>query len=262
MARTLIGAGYRRHATYRGAQLAGASANTVFGLLRSAVLLGAITSGGGLVAGYDRQTALAFVFTSQALLAPVQVFPWTELTDRIRTGDVAIDLARPVSLLGQYLYGDLGRAASTVLPNMLPPVVAGLAVFGWFLPLTPGPYLAGAPAVLLAVLVSFGCRFLVSLAAFWIIETRGVLRMYGIVSAILSGVIVPVTWFPDWLYTLARWTPFPSFVQVPADIVAGRVTGWTALGQLGVQAAWAGLLLAACTVLLRRATRHLVVQGG
>lgn len=259
---TLFVAGYRRHATYRGAQFAGAAANTAFGLLRSAVLLGAISSGGGLVAGYDRQTALAFVFVSQALLTLVQVFPWTELTDRIRTGDVAIDLSRPFSLLGQYLFGDLGHAASTVLPNMLPPVVVGLAVFGWFLPASPWPYLLGVPAVVLAVLVSFGCRFLVSLAAFWIIEIRGVLRMYGIVSAILAGVIVPITWFPGWLHTLAWWTPFPAFIQIPADIVAGRVTGWTALSQIGVQALWVSALLAGGAWLLRRATRHLVVQGG
>jgi ABC-2 type transport system permease protein len=181
---------------------------------------------------------------------------------RHATYRVAIDLARPVSLQWQYLLGDLGRAASTVLPNVLPPIAVGLIVFGWFLPTSPWPYVLGIPACVLAVLVSFGCRFLVSLTAFWIIDIRGVERVYAIVTAVLSGVIVPVTWFPDWLHTLARWTPFPSFVQVPADIVAGRVTGWAALSEIAVQLAWAAVLTGLGVVALRRATSHLVVQGG
>jgi ABC-2 type transport system permease protein len=258
----ILSAGYRRHSSYRGAQFAAAAANTVFGLLRSAVLLAAIASGGGLVAGYDRQTALAFVFIGQALLTPVQVFPWMELTDRIRTGDIAIDFGRPMSIQLQYGAADLGRAAAGVLSNMLPPVLVGLVVFGFFLPREPGPYLLALPTVVLAVCVSFGCRFLISLVAFWMIEVRGVLRMYAIVSGILCGVIVPITWFPDWLHSLARWTPFPSFVQIPADVISGRIQGWTALGLVASQLAWALVLAGAGALVLRRATRQLVVQGG
>ena len=38
-----------------------------------------------------------------------------DLAERIRTGDVAIDLYRPVGLVGWYLAGDLGRAAYHLL---------------------------------------------------------------------------------------------------------------------------------------------------
>jgi ABC-2 type transport system permease protein len=259
---TLAVAGYRRHATYRGAQLAGAATNTVFGLLRSVVLLAALASAGGEVAGYDRQTAIAFVFIGQALIAPVHVFPWFELCDRVRTGDIAVDFARPVDLQLQFGFADLGRAASTVLPNALPPLVVGSLVFGWFLPTDPLPYVLGVPAAVLAVGVSFACRFVVSMAAFWILEIRGVQRIYGIVSGILCGIIVPVTWFPDWLRTVAAWTPFPSFVQTPADVLGGRVTGWEAVEHVGVQLGWLVVLLAVGHFALRSATKRLVVQGG
>lgn len=258
----LVVAGLRRHTTYRTGQLAAAASNTVFGVLRSVVLLGALAGAGGEVAGYDRETAVAFVFVSQALLHPVHIFPWSDLSDRVRSGDIAVDLARPVDLQLQFAAADLGRAASTVLPNMVPPLVVGQLIFGWFLPLDPVVWLLGASSVLLAVAVSFACRYLLGLASFWIIEVRGVTRIYQIVSAVLCGMIVPITWFPGWLHTIAVWSPFPGFIQIPADLVAGRVTGADALSALGTQVVWAVLLLALGHATTRRATRRLVIQGG
>jgi ABC-2 type transport system permease protein len=49
-------AGYRRHASYRQANLAGLATNTVFGLLRAAVLA-AVLAERGTVAGHDIATA-------------------------------------------------------------------------------------------------------------------------------------------------------------------------------------------------------------
>ena len=44
-----------------------------------------------------------------------------EVAERIRTGDVAIDLYRPVSFLGWYLASDLGRALYHLLTRGSPP---------------------------------------------------------------------------------------------------------------------------------------------
>ena len=50
-----------------------------------------------------------------------------DLAERIRTGDVAIDLYRPVGILGWYLAGDLGRAAFHLLTRGLAPTLVGAA---------------------------------------------------------------------------------------------------------------------------------------
>jgi ABC-2 type transport system permease protein len=51
-------------------------------------------------------------------------------------------------------------------------------------------------------------------------------------------------------------------VQVPADIWLGKRTGWEIVGGLGLSAAWALVLLGLCWLVLRQATRKVVVQGG
>lgn len=256
------GAGFRRYSTYRLATLAGGFTNSVFGLLRAAVTVGAIAAAGGTLGGYDEADGVAYAWVTQALIAPVAVFTWSELADRVRTGDVAVDLSRPVDLQVQYLAADLGRAAYVLLPRGLPPLAVGAVTFGLALPGSPWPYVLGIASVVLAVCVSFACRFAANLAAFWLLDVRGVLTLYVVASNVLSGLFVPVAWFPDWLETLARATPFPSMIQAPADVITGRVTGASALGVLAVQAAWLAGTLLAGRVLLARASHKLVVQGG
>ena len=255
-------AGFRRWATYRLATAAGAFTNSVFGVLRGSVTLAAVGAAEGTIAGYDAASAAAYVFVTQALIAPVNVFSWNELALRIRTGDIAVDLARPVDLQLQFLAGDLGRAAFVLLPRALPPLAVRALTFAMTMPTAPWPYLDGFAAVVLAVTLSFACRYVVNLAAFWLIDVRGVITAYVVVSGLLSGLLVPVAWFPPWLGAIAAATPFPSLVQAPADILTGRADGARALELLAVQLAWCAACLALGRVVQRRATRRLVVQGG
>ncbi len=255
-------AGFRRHAAYRSATLAGAVTNTVFGVVKASITLAAIASAGGAIAGYDARQGATYSFVCQALLAPVAIFGWHELADRIRTGDIAVDLARPVDLQLSWLAADLGRAAYELLPRGLPPMLVGAVFFGLTLP-GGVPHLAvAAVSVVLAVAVSFACRFLVNLAAFWVLEMRGALTLYMVGSNVLTGLVVPVHWFPGWMGTLARATPFPSMLQAPVDVLSGRATGWHSAEVVGTQALWLVAMLVAGRVVTARATRRLVVQGG
>jgi ABC-2 type transport system permease protein len=258
----LAGAGLRRYAAYPLATFAGGIANTVFGLLRASVTTGAVAAAGGSLAGYNGTTAASYAWVTQALIAPVNVFTWVDLADRVRTGDIAVDLARPVDVQLSYLAADLGRAAYQVLPRGLPPLLAGAVTFGLMLPTSAWPYLAGLLSVPLAVGISFGCRFVVNLSAFWLLDIRGAMTVYVVMNNILCGLFVPVPWFPHWLGAIARATPFPSMIQVPADLITGRVTGTGAVQVLAIQLAWLIAVLVAGRLVLHRATQRLVVQGG
>ena len=97
-AAALVWSGFRRWSTYRQAAVAGIFVNTVFGVIKLSILLGVAKSAGGTVAGYDELGLSTYAWMSQALIAVVVMFWWTELADRVRTGDIAVDLARPVDL--------------------------------------------------------------------------------------------------------------------------------------------------------------------
>lgn len=258
-------AGFRRRTAYRLALLAGVVTNAAFGLIRCAVLV-ALAAGAGAagnaLGGYDEASLLAYAFISQALLGPVNIWGGTDVRDRIRSGDIAVDLARPLDIQAALLAQDLGYSLAAVIPRSIPTLLIGMAVVGVRLPVDPLLWAAGLAGALLAMVVSYLARFLVQTAAFWIVETRGVINLYAGAAGIFSGLIMPLAIMPEPLRLAALATPFPALIQAPADLLAGRVTGAAALATLGVQLAWALGLVAAGRVALRAGARRLVVAGG
>jgi ABC-2 type transport system permease protein len=260
--RELARAEFRRHSTYRLAIAAGVFTNTVFGLIKVGVLFAAIDAAGGSIAGYGMRQAATYVWLGQALLAPVVMYAWSDVSDRVRTGEIAIDLARPVDLQLSYWARDLGRAALVLPTRGLPPLVLGALLMGLAYPPTWTAYPLGLVSVALGISVSFLCRYGVNLISFWTVDVKGYLNLYVLALGLFSGFYLPVHIFPGWLLTVANATPFPSMFQSPIDVLSGRVVGGQALEVLGVQCLWVGVLVVLTRLVLRRGSRRLVVQGG
>jgi ABC-2 type transport system permease protein len=254
----LIRAGFRRYATYRQAVVAGLATNVVFGFMRCAVLLTVFASN-ARVAGYDPSRTVTFVWIGQGLIAVVLIWGNSDFGERVRSGDVAIDLLRPVDLQAALLAEDLGRAGLALLTRFAVPLLIGLAFFDLTLPNSVLRWAAFGLSVLLAVLVSFAIRFLLNLVAFWLLDWRGLLSVYAVVGTVLAGLAIPIAFFPGWARAAIWATPFPAMLQAPIEIAIGR---GGVLPLLACQLAWAGLLLVAGRVVLARAVRTLVIQGG
>ncbi|WP_440071665.1 ABC transporter permease [Streptosporangium sp. OZ121] len=228
-------------------------------MLRAYVLIALWQARPGL-AGYDLADAVTFCFLSQAFIGPMQVFGGgLELSERVRNGDVALDLLRPASLQMWNLADDLGRACYLLLGRSLPPTIAGAALFGLVVPDDPLTWLSFMAGLTLGVIVSFALRYLVALSACWIIDDRGVHTISLVTTLFFSGMVLPLNLFPGWLGALAEALPWSAMVQVPADLYLGKRD---VLDALGFQAMWATALLALGALATNAARRKVVIQGG
>jgi ABC-2 type transport system permease protein len=254
----LVSAGFRRFATYRRAAVAGLIANVVFAAVRQAILLAAVP-GTSTVAGYDAAAVESYVWLGQGLYSVVLLWGDSDLAGRIRGGGIAIDLYRPWDLQSALYAGDLGRAAFAVPMRLVPPVLVGATLFAFRWPRAAVTWPLFAVSVVLALTVSFGLRFLVNLATFWTLEIRGIAILYGVASGVLSGLTVPLGFFPRWAQVALWCTPWPAMLQAPVNVF---VEQGSPVPLLLHQAGWAAVLLLGGRLLLRRATRRLVVQGG
>lgn len=255
---------FRRYSTYRAATLAGTFTNTVFGFILAYTFVALWQARPGL-GGYDQTAAVTYIWVSQALLVTVAVWGGgfqDDVQDRFRSGDIAVDLYRPVDFQGWWLATDLGRAGFHLLSRGTLPMLAGALVFRIRLPEQPLTWLFFLLSVLLAVLVSFGLRFLVSLTGFWLHDSEGVRSVMLVVSMFFSGMLLPLALFPGLLGEVAPVLPWAALVQVPTDVFLERATGTALIGELGFQLAWAAVLVAAGRGVQLLATRKVVVQGG
>jgi ABC-2 type transport system permease protein len=258
----LVISGFRRYATYRQATVASAVTNTMFGFLRTYLLLAA-AGAAGVAAGYTRPQLVSFVWFGQGLIGVVGLWGWNDLADRIRSGEVVVDLVRPVHPVTAYLAADVGRAGHGMLTRLVFPVAVGALAFGIRLPTEPATYALLPVAVALAVLIAFSCRYLVNAVAYWLLDNRGAALIWSLVSGTLSGLAFPIRFLPGWLAGLIWYgTPLPSMLQTPLDIAVERVPPRAQLGLVALQAVWAAGLLATCATVQWRAERRLVIQGG
>lgn len=244
--------------------MAGIFTNCVFGLI-ICFTYRALWSQNPNAGGYDVTDALTYVWIGQAMLMTVAV--WSggatdDLAARIRTGDVALDLHRPVSLLGWYLASDLGRGCYHLLSRGAAPMLFGGLFFDLRYPADITTWLAFALSVTLAVTASFGVRMLVSASAFWLLDDTGVKQLAAVCAMFFSGLVVPLVLFPGWTHAVVAVLPWASYLQVPADVWLGKDTGSGLIAALGLQATWSIVLLAACRGVLAVAHRKVVVQGG
>lgn len=249
---------FQRQATYRGATAAGAFTNTVFGLLLAFILL-AVYDQREEVAGLPRSSALTLLFLAQALIAVVSAFGDVEIGERIRTGEIATDLFRPMSFSGYWLAVALGRSGYAIAARGLPPLFVGAILFDLRLPTR----LITIPSYLLAVVVAaaLASRFwlAVNMVGFWILDTRGPAQLASFVLMVGSGLLVPLQIFPDGLAEMLRATPFAAMVQLPNEVFVERTsTGSVLLRQL----VWLVALEALGRLALQRAVRKVVIHGG
>jgi ABC-2 type transport system permease protein len=252
--------GWRRYAAYPWATVAGMFTNTVFGFLQAYILL-AVYRHRTNVGGFDSADAVTYVWLAQSMIMTVYIFSWWELAWRIRDGSIATDLLRPLDPQRYWLAYDLGRAPYHFLFRGLPPFLLGALVFRLHYP----SLLDGALFVLslaLAVVVSFGFRFIYNSVAFWLLDFRGVVTLATTVVVFFSGMAIPIRYFPHPLRELCYALPFGSIIQTPVDIWLGKRHGLALVGMLALQLGWALALLGIGHVVLARATRKVVVQGG
>ncbi|MER5882812.1 ABC-2 family transporter protein [Streptomyces sp. NPDC001941] len=256
--------GFRRHATYRTATAAGVFTNTVFGFIL-AYTYTALWHERPALGGYDVSEALSFVWVGQGLIAVVGLMGGgfeDELMERIRTGDIAVDLYRPADLQLWWLATSLGRGAFQLLGRGVLPMVFGSLVFDLALPSHWTTWPAFLLAVLLGATVSFGIWYLVALSAFWLMDGAGAAQVAWLSGVFFSGMLLPLTVFPGLLGEVARALPWASMLQLPADVFLEKRTGWALARAYGFQLAWAVALLALGRLVQAVATRRVVVQGG
>ena len=185
-----------------------------------------------------------------------------ELSEQVQKGDIAVALARPVSLQGTVMANALGEGLFRMICFSVP---ISLVIWLIFPVQLPSSWLhAGAffLSLVLALVILTHVNFLVGMCAFPLKNVDGVMRAKHYLLELLSGVQMPIAFFPGWLIAASSFLPFQSIGFIPTAIWLGKLDGEALLRGLGLQAAWAAGLVAACALVWSRASRRLTVQGG
>lgn len=203
-----------------------------------------------------------------AILAGIVLGAWDhvylirELDVAIKTGDVAVFLLKPVHYPLYLFFSNGGILVFNTLTTVLPvTLIIGLA-YGIQ---PPASALHGA-AFLAFWALSFVICFLLAmtcgLLAFWLMTAHSLEWFLTGITALFSGSIVPLWFFPPALAAVTQYLPFAWLAYYPTAVYLGKLTPAETGLALALGLAWAALLAAGVGLLWSRARRRIVVQGG
>ena len=90
----------------------------------------------------------------------------------------------------------------------------------------------------------------------------GLLRAKCYVQELLSGLLLPMTMFPEKAQSVLAWLPFQHVAYTPLRIYLGKLNGAELWEALGVQWAWTAALLWAGSWFWGWMARDTTIQGG
>lgn len=217
---------------------------------------------GETIAGFDLPTLVSYVAVGWIGRSFYFNSIDREIADLVVEGEIAGTLARPISFQWMLVAGALGESLFRLVFFSLPIAVVLFLVFPIRLPATALDALAFGVSSLLSLLVFVHINFLVGLSALSLKSIQGILRAKHYLIELLSGLLLPITFFPEWLAVLTRWLPFQAIAYLPTSIYLGRFEGEELFQALGIQLGWALALAALSLAIWGRAARRLTIQGG
>lgn len=256
----IFAARFRLLLQYRAAAVAGIACQFFWGLIRMMIFQAFYENAGSDVPINLAQT-VAYVWLSQGFMMLLPFRADGEIDAMIRSGSVAYELLRPANLYNLWYAREIANRIAPVTLRAAPMlVVATLA--GWLHWPGPANLAAFALAILAAALLASAISLLMTISMFWTLSGRGITLILSPTMFLLSGMIIPIPLFPDFLQPLLRALPFVGLIDLPIRLFVQHIPAAAAVNVFAYQLAWTAGLIILGREVMRRATRRLVVQGG
>jgi len=182
--------------------------------------------------------------------------------DAVRDGSIAMDLLKPTNFQLYHYFRAFGRAVFMFLFMTLPIIIVASVIFPVSLPSGKlGPYLFPL-SVILSFFLHAGISYLTGLVAFFTRNNEGVLRFKQLLVEVFSGVMIPITFFPDWVQNVLFWLPFKYIAYAPLRIYLGMEPLSKVHQGVLLQIMWIVIIYLTGQIVWHYAIKRLEIQGG
>jgi ABC-2 type transport system permease protein len=185
-----------------------------------------------------------------------------EIAQEIRDGTVAIQLIRPYRYLLVKACQGFGEGIFRLLLFSIPGMIVVSLIFPIQLPGIGMVWLKFALSLLLGFIVNVELNLITGLLAFFVLNNQGMIRAKRVMVDLLSGLFIPISFYPLWAQTILGYLPFQAISYLPSMILVKGLGGDELAQALLIQLVWCFVLLIPIQLIWRKSRKTLVVQGG
>ena len=204
---------------------------------------------------------VSYLVLSSVLYSLIEFDTVQMINDKIRSGEIAIDIMRPFNFMLYALCDGVGQNIVNFLFESVPIIVV-VALFmnlDFSLSVTSILFVF---SVICSMLINFELAFFMGILAFWFLVTWPLNMLVQGISKIFSGVWIPVWFFQDSIKNISEVLPFQYIYFTPISLYTQNL-GFTDGSQLILyQIYWIIGLFVLISIMWKIGIKKLVVQGG
>ena len=250
---------------YRSAAWAGIATQLFFGFIYIMVYMAFYESGNATLP-MELPQLITYLWLNQSLMSLVNLFyKDKELFMLVKKGDIAYELVRPKNMYFMWYFKVIAQRLAMVLLRLIPFII--------FLLILPAPYKISLPAtlshfILFMISMIAGTLLMTSLIVLYPIITMKTLNEKGVVGIIvaiadlLSGLVVPIPFFPKVLQIISKYLPFQYVSDLPFRIYVGNINLIDGIYGLLIQLIWTIVLIIIGYLIMHKSLKRVIVQGG
>ncbi|MEB5481412.1 ABC transporter permease [Shouchella clausii] len=181
------------------------------------------------------------------------------VSEKIVSGKIVVDLLRPIPFILIVFFDEIGKLLFSILYVILPTLV--ISLFVYHLPVENLQiHAVSIISLIFAFILAFLMNYLIGLISIWVGNIWGFMEFYSALLIIFGGTMIPLSLYPEFLQTIALYTPFQSVFYTPIAMLTGmeQLTS----GPIFVQMVWilvCSLITCLLSILVKR---NSVYYGG
>ena len=257
----VLSARFRTLLQYRAAAFAGFGTQLFWGLIRI-MIFEAFYRSTTTTQPMTFDQIVTYVWLSQAFLVILPFSADPDVRTMVRSGNVVYELVRPANLYFFWYSRAIAQRTAPGIFRALPMFITAALFFNMQMPSNLPATSAWITSMIFAVLLGSALTNLLNISLLWTISGEGLGALLSASAWLLSGLTIPLLFFPDWAQSAINTLPFRYIMDIPFRFYLGQLPADQIWHHLPWQIGWLITLIALGQIILHRATRRLVAQGG
>ena len=176
-------------------------------------------------------------------------------------------LIKPISYRTQLFFQGLGNEMVEFVFFALPFTIIFIGasfIMKFEIMFTPYSIIMFIVSIILGGFINYLISFLFGMILFLTLNSFGMFQFKTAIERILSGSLIPISLFPTWLKVICDIMPFAQTRYIPICFILGQYNNDKIQGlfTILIQLIWVIILLILSSLIWRKATKKIVVQGG
>lgn len=184
-----------------------------------------------------------------------------DMSHAIKSGKINKELLSPISYFKYYFGIYLGEIAFAIPVSVATFILCSIF---WQIAMPAGTInlILFLLVIILILPISFFIQMIIGTVGFYTNSIWGMQILRKSIISIFSGLIAPLTLFPEWFQKIANILPFKEFIYIPINIYLGRIPLNEIVFIMLKLIAWIAILYLIAKIFFNHAVKNITVNGG